>query len=283
MLLALISGVSGSGKTVFLRALEDIGFYCVDNLPIPLLVDFVNVINNSGKFDKAAVVIDVRERNFFPQLKEIIDILERYENITLKITFLDARKEILERRYSETRRKHPVDFYNLEKSFEEERELLKIFRKKADFILDTSDYTVYDLRRKAEEIGCGKITSSRISIKITSFGYKYGLPSDVDIVFDMRFLPNPHYIPELKDKTGKDWEVKMFIKNNPLSAEFIKLTRKLVFLMLEHFDKEGKNFISLAFGCTGGRHRSVYIADVFYKILKKKYQNTVIFHRDVEK
>jgi UPF0042 nucleotide-binding protein len=283
MELFLVSGVSGAGKTVFLKALEDIGYYCVDNLPIPLLVDFIKVMDETEEYKRVGLVIDVREKKFLDKAGAILEEIEKLENVRLKIVFLDAKDNVLERRFSETRRRHPVDIYNLEKSFAEERSLLSIFKDKADYVVDTTNYNNYDLRKRAEEFAEGRITKSRISIKITSFGYKFGLPNDVDIVFDMRFLPNPYYISDLKEKTGKDGGVKRFIKNSPASAEFIKMTRKLLFFMINNFEKEGKNFISIAFGCTGGRHRSVYMAEIFYKIFMRKYPDTHIFHRDLER
>lgn len=283
MELFLVSGVSGSGKTVFLKALEDLGYYCVDNLPIPLLIDFIKVMKNANEFERVAVVIDIREKKFLDQTNEIFEQIEKISFVRFKIVFLDAKDAILERRFSETRRRHPVDIYNLEKSFAEERILLNLFKEKAGYILDTSGYNNYELRKKAEEIAFGNIEKSRVSVKIMSFGYKYGLPTDADIVFDTRFLPNPFYISELKNKTGKDSEVKSYIKGFAASADFIKLTKKLLFFMIENFEKEGKNFISIAFGCTGGRHRSVYMAEIFCKIIKRKYPDTHISHRDIER
>lgn len=283
MELFLVTGISGSGKTVFLKALEDVGYYCVDNLPVPLLEDFLKLIQESKEFEKIAVVIDIRERNFLSVTEKVLERISQLVFLKIKIVFLDAKDSILIRRFSETRRKHPVDVYDLEKSFAEERLALKILKDRADFIIDTSSYNNYDLRKKAEELSLGNIEKSRVSIKITSFGYKYGLPFDVDIVFDMRFLPNPYYFGELKHLTGKDSEVRKFIKNSEGSAQFIIMAKKLILFMIKEFEKEGKNFISIAFGCTGGRHRSVYMAEVFYKILKKKYDDTHIFHRDIEK
>lgn len=277
----LISGVSGSGKTVFLKALEDSGFFCVDNLPIPLLIDFLEVMRSSEELTKVAVVIDIREKSFLKQTTNLIEKIQSLPYVNLKIVFLDAKDEILERRYNETRRKHPINIYNLEQSFEEERKQLNVFKENADFIIDTSSYNNYDLRKKAVEIASGKIQKSRVSIKITSFGYKFGVPNDVDIMFDMRFIANPYYIPSLKDKTGKDFEVKKFIKSDRVSVEFIKMARKLLLFMIENFEKQGKNFISIAFGCTGGRHRSVYMSEVFYKIIRNKFPDTHILHRDI--
>ncbi len=283
MELFLISGVSGSGKTVFLKALEDVGYYCADNIPVPLLIDFISVIKEAREFHKIAVVIDIREKSFLEHTEQVIKKIEAINDINLKIAFLDAKNEILERRFSETRRRHPVDTFDLQKSFNEERKLLSIFKEKAHFIVDTSSYNNYDLRKRAEQFAFGKVEKSRVTLKIMSFGYKYGLPNDADIVFDMRFLPNPYYINELKDKTGNDQEVKKFIEQSEALSDFIKITKKLLLLMIDNFDKEGKNFISIAFGCTGGRHRSVYTAESFYKILKSKYTDIKLFHRDIEK
>lgn len=281
--LFLISGVSGAGKTVFLKALEDLGYYCVDNLPVPLILDFIKIMETSPEFDKIGLVIDIREKTFLSQIDETLTKLDDLKELKKRIVFLDAKDDILIRRFSETRRRHTIDRYDLEKSIEEERKLLKIFKDRADVILDTSAYSTYDLRKKVKEIAQGKIEKTRISIKIMSFGYKYGLPIDVDIVFDMRFLPNPFYVKELKNKTGKDLSVQKFIKNSPVFSEFVKITRKQLLLVLEHFEKEDKNFVSIAFGCTGGQHRSVYAAEIFYRVLKKFYPEIILLHRDIEK
>jgi UPF0042 nucleotide-binding protein len=201
----------------------------------------------------------------------------------LKIFFLDARNEILQRRYSETRRRHPIYAYDIEKSIEEEREYLRTLRNKADYIIDTSRYTAYDLRKRAESIIEGKSKKPRVTVKIVSFGYKFGMPYDADIIFDMRFLPNPYYVPGLKNKSGIDLEVSKYLKSKRVSGVFVKKCGELVNFMLENFDREGKSLVTLAFGCTGGKHRSVYMAEVFYKMLKKSYKEIFVEHRDLNR
>lgn len=280
MKIFLITGVSGAGKTVFVKALEDIGYYCVDNLPVPLLNNFFDLLKKEKKYDKIAVVIDIREKFFIVESNSILkNIQKKISNI--KIIFLEARDEILLRRFSETRRKHPLNSFDILSSIDEERKILKIFKEKADYIIDTSTFSNYDLRKQAELISEGKIEPQRIQLKIMSFGFKYGLPIDVDNVFDVRFVPNPYYVPELKDKTGLDEEVKTFLIGKKVTVDFIKKLKTLLPFMIKNYDKEGKNLIVIAFGCTGGKHRSVYFADYFYNFLREKYKNISLFHRDL--
>lgn len=277
----LISGISGAGKTVFIKALEDIGFFCTDNLPIPLLGDFIGILKERKTYENIAVGIDIREKDFLSKIDSVIKNIKRlHKKPALKIVFLDARNDILLRRYSETRRKHPLDSHDIENSMEEERRHLKSLRDKADYVIDTSGFTLYELRKKAEEIIEGKTKKIRVTIKLISFGYKYGLPYDADIIFDMRFLPNPYYVPELKNKSGLEPETAKYIKGKKESVVFAKKAGELLNFMIDNFEKEGKNFISIAFGCTGGKHRSVYMADVFHKMLGKTYNEIFVEHRD---
>ncbi len=282
MKIFLITGISGSGKTVFVKALEDLGFFCVDNLPVPLLDNFFSLIKKSKKYSKIAIVIDVREKFFLSQLENNINNISRKLGTDgLKIIFLDARDEVLIRRFSETRRKHPINSFDIQQSIDEERKLLKPLRDRADFIIDTSRFSNYDLRKKAELISEGFITKDRVQLKIISFGFKNGVPLEADNVFDVRFIPNPYYVPQLKDKLGTDLEVSEFIKKKKVTRQFIKMLKELLPFMIQHYDKEGKNFITIAFGCTGGRHRSVFFAEYFYDYLKKTYCNISVWHRDI--
>ncbi len=268
MKIFLITGISGSGKTIFVKALEDLGYYCVDNLPVPLLYNFFKLIEISKKYDKVAIVIDVRERFFLSDLENNVkNIYEMFDSVRLKIIFLDARDEVLIRRFSETRRKHPINSFDIQQSIEKERKLLKPFRDRADYIIDTSRFSNYDLRKKAELIAEGSVSKERVQIKIISFGFKNGVPLEADNVFDVRFVPNPYYEPELKDKIGTDKEVSDFIRKKRVTARFIKLISELLPFIIKNYDKEGKNFITIAFGCTGGRHRSVFFAEYFYNYL----------------
>lgn len=282
MRIIFVSGVSGAGKTVFIKALEDLGFYCVDNLPVPLLVDFVNILKVRESFQDVCVVIDIREKVFLSEIDQAIsNVKEKNVGLQVQIVFLDARDDILLRRYSETRRKHPVDIYDIQKGIDEERYLLRNIRKNADFIIDTSELSPYQLRKKAEEIAFGRVSRSRLSIKILSFGYKYGIPRDVDMIFDVRFVDNPYYIPTLKDKTGKDKDVMNFLKKLKETNIFLDKLKDLLTFMFENFIIQDKSIITVAFGCTGGRHRSVFFAEEIYNFFKEKYPDMVIVHRDI--
>ena len=282
MRIIFVSGVSGAGKTVFIKALEDLGFYCVDNLPVPLLGNFVNILKERKSFEDVCVVIDIREKVFLGEIdREIEKIKETNHDLNVQIVFLDARDEIVLRRYSETRRKHPIDIYDIQKGIDEERCLLRNIRKNADFIIDTSELSPHQLSKKVEEIAFGKISSSRLSIKILSFGYKFGIPRDVDMIFDVRFIDNPYYVPQLKDKKGTDKDVIDFLKNLKETNIFLDKIKDLLSFMFENFILQDKSIITIAFGCTGGRHRSVFFAEEIYSFFKNKYHDIVILHRDI--
>ncbi len=282
MRIIFVSGLSGAGKTVFIKALEDLGFYCVDNLPVPLLNDFVKILKERNSFHNVCVVIDVREKVFLGEIdEEIARIRKANKDLNIQIVFLDARDDILLRRYSETRRKHPIDIYDIQKGIDEERYLLRKIRRNADFIIDTSDLSPHQLSKKVEEIAFGKISGSRLSIKILSFGYKFGIPKDVDIIFDVRFIENPYYNPLLKDKNGKEKDVIDFLKNLKETSIFLEKIKDLLSFMFENFILQDKSLVTIAFGCTGGRHRSVFFAEEIYSFFKDKYNDIVITHRDI--
>lgn len=281
MKIFLITGLSGAGKTVFIKALEDIGYFCVDNLPVPLLKNFFDLLKKEKRYNKVAVVVDVREKFFLSKSNKLLtNIFKKVPE--LQIIFLEARDEILIRRFNETRRKHPLDTFDIIDSIQEERRILKTFKDKAHYVVDTSNSNNYDLRRQAELIAEGKIEPQRIKLKIISFGFKYGMPIDADNIFDVRFIPNPYYVTELKEKKGTDREVKKFIEEKKVTKTFIKTLEKLLPFMIKNYDKEGKDFIVIAFGCTGGRHRSVYFAEYFYQFLNQNYKNISLYHRDLK-
>ncbi|MCX7990513.1 MAG: RNase adapter RapZ [Proteobacteria bacterium] len=276
----LVTGVSGAGKTIFVKALEDIGYFCVDNLPVPLLDSFFDLLKKEKRYVKVAVVVDIREKFYLNKSDLLLKNIKK-KIPSLKIVFLDARDEVLIRRFNETRRKHPLNSFDIISSIDEERKILSLFKKEADYIIDTSTSSNYDLRKKAELISEGQIEPQRIQLKIISFGFKFGIPIEADNIFDVRFIPNPYYVQELKDKTGLDKDVISFIEQKGVTADFLKKLRTLLPFMIKNYDKEGKNFISFAFGCTGGKHRSVYIANYFYDYLRQKYKNISVFHRDL--
>ncbi len=283
MRIIFVSGVSGAGKTVFIKALEDLGFYCVDNLPVPLLGDFINLLRTKSKHKKIGVVVDIREKEFLDGFDDVANKIKKFSSdVSFQFVFLDARDEIVLRRYSETRRKHPVDIYDILKGLNEERYLLKPIKQIADFIIDTSDLTPHQLRKKAEEIVLGKLNkSSKLNVKIISFGYKYGIPIDLDIIFDMRFIDNPYYIPGLRDKTGLDDEVIKFLESKQETLIFLNKLYDIITFMFENFTKQEKSFVTIGFGCTGGKHRSVFFAEKLYNFLKDKYHDILIVHRDI--
>lgn len=282
MKIIIVSGVSGAGKTVFIKMLEDLGFFCVDNLPVPLIGNFVSILKERKTLEDVAVVIDVREKDFLFNIENIInEIKGANRDIVIKVIFLDARDEALLRRYSETRRKHPVDTLNIKRGLEEERYFLKSIKNIADIIIDTTELTPFQLRKKAEEVALGRIEASRISIKVISFGYKYGIPNDADIIFDTRFIENPFYVHGLREKTGKEKEVIKFLESKKEAKIFIKKVKDILQFMLENFVKQDKHIVSIAFGCTGGRHRSVYFSEIIYNFLKNNYSDIVLVHRDI--
>jgi UPF0042 nucleotide-binding protein len=282
MRIIFVSGVSGAGKTVFIKALEDLGFYCVDNLPVPLLVEFIDLLRTKSKYKEIGIVVDIREKEFLDGFDNIVNEIKKFSSdISLQFVFLDARDEILLRRYSETRRKHPIDIFDILKGLNEERYLLKPIKQISDFIIDTSDLTPHMLRKKAEEIVLGKLNKSRLNVKIISFGYKYGIPRDVDIIFDMRFIDNPYYVAEMKDKTGLDDEVKKFLESKQETLIFLEKLYDIITFMFENFIKQEKSFVTVGFGCTGGKHRSVFFAENLYNFLKDKYHDILVVHRDI--
>lgn len=277
----IITGMSGAGKTTAIRVLEDIGFYCVDNMPPALLSSFAGVLTSSGgKIDKIALVTDLRSGDMFGQLFNSLDELTK-KNITYNILFLDSSDTVLVNRYKQNRRTHPLSTGgDLLKSIQKERELLVDVKNKAEYVIDTSLLSAADFKNKILSIYSGKSTNTGIVIEVISFGFKHGLPIDVDLVFDVRFLPNPYYIDSMRNKTGLDSEVSEYVNSFPQTKEFLsKLTDMLDFL-ITHYIEEGKNQLVIAIGCTGGKHRSVTIAEDISAFLKEKNYRVLTRHRD---
>lgn len=279
--LVIISGLSGSGKSTAVHVLEDLGFYCVDNLPLTLLPQFIELCDNSDKdIQKVALVIDIREGIFFDRAPALIKELKE-RGYPLDMIFLDSSDTALLKRYKETRRKHPLSSNgNVLEGISKEREKLKELKDLANYIIDTSEFNVHELRdliRKNFE----RTVTQNLSVNIMSFGYKHGFPQEADIVFDVRFLPNPYFIEALKELSGRDDEVRDFILNNEDSKEFIKKLTEFLEFLLPKFNKEGKSYLTIAIGCTGGKHRSVVIADTISEHFKDL--SPIIRHRDVSK
>jgi UPF0042 nucleotide-binding protein len=280
--LVVITGLSGSGKATVLKAFEDLGYYAVDNLPIELIPKFAELAKGSGHVKRAALVIDVREGEQLAHFPALFQRLRRRTPVTL--LFLEADDATLARRFSETRRPHPLGRQaSVRKSLRTERNLLAPIRSVADHIIDTSKFNVHELREVIGEKFSGGRNESSIRIDITSFGYRHGVPADSDLVFDVRFLPNPNYIPEFKNLTGRNPSVVRYIRSFPQTIEFIDRISDLLVYLIPHYVREGKSYLTIAFGCTGGHHRSVMIAGSIRKRLAQAGFQVKDTHRDIAK
>jgi UPF0042 nucleotide-binding protein len=280
----IITGLSGSGKGTFLRALEDRGYFCVDNLPVGLLTKFYELIIKSDDENvKAALVIDVREGETLSEFPGLYAQLRKHEGIETQLWFLEASDAVLVRRFSETRRPHPVDpDRSVLEAIALERELLGPIRAMADKVLDTSQFTIHELREHAVRL-FDEARAAYLLVSLVSFGFKYGVPIDSDLVFDVRFLPNPNFVPHLKAFTGADASVIEYMNEHEATGEFLKHVCSFVDFLLPQYEKEGKSYVTISIGCTGGRHRSVFIANAIAKHLDERKHRIKVFHRDVEK
>lgn len=285
MKFVIVTGMSGSGKSTAVDVLEDIGYYCVDNMPPELMVKFAEICSQSeGKIDKVAFVADVRGGDLFLKLNDAVEEMKSLD-IEMRILFLDSTDETIIRRYKETRRKHPLDsmaFGNIRKAIEKEREMLTNIKADADYYIDTTGMAIASFKEKMYSIFL-KNANDAMSIDVRSFGFKYGIMADVDLMFDVRCLPNPFYIPELKQKTGLDSEVSGYVMGFPEAKELLKKLNDLIDYLLPLYSKEGKAQLVIAFGCTGGKHRSVTFAEAVSKHLTEKGLNIRTTHRDIEK
>lgn len=279
--LVIITGLSGSGKGTVLKSFEDQGYYSVDNLPLDLIPKFAELTKDSPNIRRAALVVDIREGDQLRRFPEVYSKLRR--KIGTKLLFLDAADETLARRFSETRRPHPLGAgRGVLGSIRAERKALEPIRALADQVISTSEMNVHELRRRIVET-YGSADAREILISVASFGFRHGVPPESDLVFDVRFLPNPNYIPEFKHLTGKNAPVARFVASYPQTQEFIERTSSLLLFLLPHYIQEGKSYLTIAFGCTGGRHRSVMMAEEFHKRLQKAGFHTKLSHRDIEK
>ena len=279
----LITGMSGAGKSLALNFFEDRGYFCVDNLPPALITKFAKLCLHS-EMNKIAIVSDIRGREFFEALYSQLSNLEEM-NIDHEILYLEASNETLIRRYKETRRKHPLDEEGrMIEAIKKERKLMEEFRGKSTNIIDTSRLSVKEFNKELESIySFAEGEENKISISIVSFGFKYGMPKDADLVFDVRFLPNPHYVNHLKDKTGKDKEVQDYIFKWPVANKFYNKLFDFIEFLIPEYVKEGKSHLSIAIGCTGGQHRSVFTALKLKEFIENKDYRAVIKHRDIDK
>ncbi len=278
--LVIVTGISGSGKASVLRAFEDIGFQAVENLPLELLPNFAELVRGSAEISQAAIVVDIREGQTLDRFPDILKIVKKL--IHTSVVFLDAQDPILVRRYSETRRPHPLRrMQTVARSIVEERQVLDPIRNVADFLIDTSNFNIHELRAHIQARFGAEEKVNNLLVSCLSFGYKNGVPLDADLVFDVRFLPNPHFVPEYRKLTGLDPRVASFVRKFPQTGEFLtKLTDMLLFL-LPHYVAEGKSYLTIGFGCTGGQHRSVMMAEEMAKRLKKAGFYVKAVHRDM--
>ena len=280
--LVIITGMSGSGKASVLKAFEDLGYYCVDNLPVQLIPQFADLALQSSEIGRTALVVDVREGSKLEKLPQILKSVGRL--IPTKVVFLEASDTVLVRRFSETRRPHPLGTDSPVKSaLKAERRHLGAIRKVADLVIDTSKFNVHELRAHITERFQEQSSEKSILVSCVSFGFRQGVPEDADLVFDVRFLPNPHFVPEFRPLTGRDPRVAKYIRSFPQTREFISRISDLLVYLLPHYIHEGKSYLTIAFGCTGGQHRSVMIAEEVGKHLRQAGYRVKVVHRDSPK
>jgi RNase adapter protein RapZ len=278
--LVILTGLSGSGKLSALKAFEDLGYYSVDNLPLELVPQFADLVRQSAEIERAALVVDVREGM---RLDEFPAILKRVRRaLPTRVLFLEANEEALIRRFSETRRPHQMGRTNtVVKSIRAERKRLDPIRNVADIVLDTTKFNVHELRAHINAQFQREESDQSLTISSSSFGFKNGVPSDADLVFDVRFLPNPHFVPEFRKLTGKHPKVAKYVRQFPQTAEFLDKTTDMLKFLLPHYIKEGKSYLTVAFGCTGGQHRSVFIAEEMKRRLTAAGYRVKTAHRDM--
>lgn len=280
--LVVLTGLSGSGKATVLKVLEDLGYYSVDNLPVGLILKFAELTKESPTVRRAALVVDIREGEELKKFPEIYRRLRRSIDTTL--VFLEADADTLVRRFSETRRPHPLGTdRSVARSLAAERKHLAPIRALAGHIINTSKFNVHELRKVIEDKFRGAREESKIMVYVTSFGFRHGVPSDSDLVFDVRFLPNPNYMPEFKELSGRHPRVAAYIRSFPQTVEFIERISQLLIYLLPHYIHEGKSYLTIAFGCTGGRHRSVMMADEIRRRLTRAGYTVKSTHRDMAK
>ncbi len=280
--LVIITGMSGSGKASVLKVFEDLGYYCVDNLPVDLIPQFAELAVPTGEIRRTALVVDVREGSKLDKLPDILKKVRRV--IPTKIVFLEASDAVLVRRFSETRRPHPLGTdAPVKAALKAERRHLSAIRKVADFVIDTSKFNVHELRAHIYERFHEKSPEKGILVSCVSFGFRQGVPEDADLVFDVRFLPNPHFVPEFRPLTGRHPRVAKYIRSFPQTREFVSRISDLLVYLLPHYINEGKSYLTIGFGCTGGQHRSVMIAEEVGKYLRRAGYRVKIVHRDSPK
>ena len=286
MKIIIVTGMSGAGKSTALNVLEDEGYYCVDNMPISLMPKFAELAdghNQDKGYNNIALGIDIRSGHSLAELDSVLDYMKekKYE---YTIVFLESSDEVLIKRYKETRRAHPLaKDGRVDKAIMLEREQLKFLKQRADVIIDTSQLLTREFKEELEKIVLGRKEFNNLMVTVLSFGFKYGIPSDADIVFDVRFLPNPYYVEELRPLTGNDKKIQDYVMKAPEAEEFLERVDGLIQFLLPNYVKEGKSSLVIAVGCTGGKHRSVTLANATAKRLSKTPYGCKVEHRDIEK
>ena len=283
MRFVIVTGMSGAGKSTALKTLEDIGYFCADNIPLPLLEKFAELTSlTESEYSKIALGVDIRAGI---EIKGMQAALERLtmKGISYEILYLDASDPVLLKRYKETRRSHPLARDGrIDEGIVRERDALEFLKKQADYIIDTSTLLTRELRSEMEKIFVNSVEYRNIYITILSFGFKYGIPADSDLVFDVRFLPNPYYVDELKHKTGKDREVQEYVMKFDLAHQFLEKLEDMIEFLLPNYVSEGKNQLVISIGCTGGKHRSVTLAEHLYQYLSRHTEYGLkLEHRDI--
>lgn len=284
MRFVIVTGMSGAGKLTAIKLLEDVGFYCVDNLPVPLIEKFVElIVTSSSEINKVALGLDVRADQPFEEACRVLDNLKK-SGYKYEILFMDASQHVLMKRYKESRRLHPLSLEGrVEDGIRKEREILKSIKEDADYVIDTSNLLTRELKEEIDRIFVRNEEYNSLMVTILSFGFKNGIPADADLVFDVRFLPNPYYIDELKLQTGNDKAVQDYVMGFPESEEFMKKLEEMIHFLIPNYVKEGKYQLVIGIGCTGGKHRSVTLANELYKRMKDKGNYGLkLYHRDVK-
>jgi len=281
--IVIVSGLSGSGKTVALRALEDSGFFCVDNLPLTLIDSFITQLTQKGDIKRIGIGIDIREQAFLSNIDSaLLPLRGKYK---IEIIFLEAEKGVLIRRFKETRRPHPLSSASgsadIEKFISQEKKMLMPLRREAGRIIDTSSYTPHQLRHFITSLYSSAAKTRAMSLTLMSFGYKFGVPQNIDLLFDVRFIPNPHFIPELKELSGIDMPIKKFIFEKSQTKEFMKKLKGLLDFLIPLYIKEGKTYLTIGIGCTGGKHRSPAITEKIVTLIKNQPVDINVIHRDL--
>ncbi len=277
--LVIITGISGAGKLSALKTFEDLGYYAVDNLPVGLIANFADLVRDSTEIQRAALVVDIREGARLDKLPQMLRSLR--SSLKTTVLFLEANEDALLRRYSETRRPHPLGRKtSVKASLLAERRRLQPVREMADLVVDTTKFNVHELRDLLGESFRSSEREQNILISCVSFGFRRGVPDDADLMFDVRFLPNPHFIPKFRPLTGRNPQVARYILSFPQTKEFIARISQLLVYLIPHYIREGKSYLTIAFGCTGGKHRSVLIAEEVKKRLAKSGYNVKVVHRD---